>query len=217
MAKHAANGRIIATASSRDDERSSGRGEALDYRHASERRVRDRRDAASEERHSERASRVRSAGVRAEKGSRGEGVREDLASHPKSESAEDQLRRGGEVGAREEERLTVSEHNRQFYKHTEYPSKDKIYNWVVDLYTKKGKKWEKSDTFVFSGALYIAYDYAGYLMLFWILWWFVGVLQRTKGEFYAIAFLMIFGLVRLGMILAAIRHGNRLKSTHGKS
>ena len=104
----------------------------------------------------------------------------------------------------------IALHNVAFYRNTEKPARDKIFNWLVDLYTKKGKKWEKSDEVIFGGFIYVIADYFGYILLFGALWWFVTVMVRTKGEWHALFFLLIFLVVRVGMLLSAVRHSNRL-------
>lgn len=104
----------------------------------------------------------------------------------------------------------VALHNVRYYRDTENAMKDKIFNGVVDLYTKKGKRWQKSDDVIFGGALYYISPYFGYILLFGALWWFVTAMLKTKGEWHALFFLLIFLIVRVGMLLAAVRHGNRI-------
>ena len=101
--------------------------------------------------------------------------------------------------------------NSKQYRTTEKHMRDKIYNWVVDLYTRKGKEFKSSDEFVFAGFTYTVVDYLGYVLLFTILWWLVGFMQKSQGDMHALYFLLIFIIVRLGMLLSAVRHGNRLK------
>jgi hypothetical protein len=101
--------------------------------------------------------------------------------------------------------LELSRRNSKQYRKTGQGAKDFIYNWMIDLYTKRGKLWQRSDEWVFGGFIYHVMGYFGYVMLFGALWWFVDKTQELKGEFHAIAFLLILLIVRIGMLLSAVR------------
>ena len=109
----------------------------------------------------------------------------------------------------------IALNNVKYYRVTEHHARDRVFNWLIDLYTKKNRLWDGSDEFVFGGFLYYVLDYVGYGILFGVLWWLVGVMQSTKGDWYALFFLIIFVIVRIGMLLSAVRHGNRLVERGG--
>jgi ABC-type protease/lipase transport system fused ATPase/permease subunit len=99
--------------------------------------------------------------------------------------------------------------NSEFYKSTEHPIRDHVYNGIVARYGKKGNKWEKSDTFVWGGAIYQLWDMFWIVVFIYIVWFIVTWTYDRYGMFKAIVTLAIFFLIRINSLVRQMAQANR--------
>jgi hypothetical protein len=100
--------------------------------------------------------------------------------------------------------------NSEFYEHTAYPKRDKIYNAVVARYGKKGNLWTKSDTFIFYGFIYTIWDYFIMVLFLWLIYFAANFFYEKYGLWRAISFLFVVILIRINML---IRVQNKIDKT----
>lgn len=100
---------------------------------------------------------------------------------------------------------SVELYNFAFRKNTEHIFKDKIYNWILERYTRKGKRFEFSDQFVWSGSVYALPEIFGYIIFFAIFYWLGNKLYEHYGEIHVFMFFMLLVLWRLNMMVKILR------------
>lgn len=100
--------------------------------------------------------------------------------------------------------------NSAFLEHTEYPARDKVYNWIVMRYGEKGNPWKKSDTLVFYGFIYHLWDFIPSLLFIYFTYWIVNYSYVHYGWFKAITVLAVMFLFRVNALLRVQRQTNRL-------
>jgi hypothetical protein len=94
--------------------------------------------------------------------------------------------------------------NSKHYRSTGYRLKDRVYNSIVDRYSKNGHKWTTSDTFVWAGGIYEATTMLSYIIQLLFFWFLAMLAIRIRGDgdaLYGVIAIGVFILVRLGMLL----------------
>lgn len=99
--------------------------------------------------------------------------------------------------------------NSQFYKHTDSPMRDRVFNFVVRRYEKNGHVWEKSDEVVWAGSVYVVASYFGYLALIGLLWWILNATIKYQGADHAVLLMLILVFVQLLRVNATMRKIDR--------
>jgi hypothetical protein len=105
--------------------------------------------------------------------------------------------------------------NAEFYEHSEFPRRDKIYNAIVARYGKKGNRWSKSDTFVWKGFIYHIWDYFWMVVFIYIIYWAANALYDHYGMWRAISFIFVVILIRINMLIRVQKKMDR--TLHSKS
>jgi hypothetical protein len=84
---------------------------------------------------------------------------------------------------------------------TEKVFSDKIYNWLVDRYTKKHREFTFSDQFVWKGAVYVVPEFFGYIVFFAIFLLLASISFKKYGEARTIVYVLLFLLWRLNVMV----------------
>lgn len=95
--------------------------------------------------------------------------------------------------------------NSEFYKHTDSPARDVVFNAIVKRYGVKGNAWEKSDGVVWGGAIYVVSSYFGYMLIVALLWWLLSATIRLQGDTHAILLMLILMFIQLLRMNATLR------------
>ena len=99
------------------------------------------------------------------------------------------------MGREEEKTLSKEEvlnRNSKFIQSTDTPLRDKIYNWVLMRYSKHGHLWTTSDKVIWSGAIYVAPEWIGYILWFAVFMLLAKGMLKKYGDAYTIVFFMLF-------------------------
>jgi hypothetical protein len=99
--------------------------------------------------------------------------------------------------------------NSQFYKHTDSPLRDKIFNAIVKRYEKNGHVWEKSDDVVWGGTIYVVASYFGYTALGGLLWWLLNATVKYQGADHAVLLMLILIFLQLLRVNTIMRKVDR--------
>lgn len=94
--------------------------------------------------------------------------------------------------------------NSSFYRHTDFKSRDRVFNWIVRRYERNGHPWKKSDEVVWGGSIYVIWDWAMILVFIYFLWFMFNFFQKRYGDVQAIAFLLIMVLFRLNILIRKV-------------
>ena len=90
--------------------------------------------------------------------------------------------------------------NSEYYERSAYPIKDKVFNAVVRLYERRGKRWQLSDTIVWRGSIYFVFDFFFMLLIIWLIVWGITFVYEKYGMFNALRSAIVIILLRLAMI-----------------
>jgi hypothetical protein len=96
---------------------------------------------------------------------------------------------------------------------TESHLKDKLYNWLVDVHTRKGKKFTFSDRVVWKGAIYTIPELASY-MIFFALFYFLGNIVYDKYGWPRL--FMLFMLLILWRLNMAVKYLRKINTKLGE-
>lgn len=91
--------------------------------------------------------------------------------------------------------------NSAHFRSTDHPMRDKVFNWIVARYGKKGNKWEKSDDVVFGQFIYTIWDWTVVLLFLYLMWFMFNFLRKQYDDVHAIGFLLIMILFRLNTMV----------------
>ena len=94
--------------------------------------------------------------------------------------------------------------NSSSYRRTDFPMRDKVFNWLVRKYEAKGRKWGKSDDVIFGGAIYVIWDWCGILLFLYVMWLLFNFSRKHYDDVHAIAFLMVMILWRLNILIRKV-------------
>ena len=86
-------------------------------------------------------------------------------------------------------------------KDTEGVLKDRVYNWIVDRYTKHNHKFNFSDKFVWSGVAYVVPETVGYMVFFAIFLTLAMLSFKKYGDARTIVFVMLLMLWRIQIMI----------------
>jgi hypothetical protein len=100
--------------------------------------------------------------------------------------------------------------NSEYFKHSEYPVRDSIFNAVVKRYGVKGNHWKRSDEFVWNGAIYYVWDYFLMVLFIWFTYWLATAMYDHYGLFKAMMVVVVMFLVRLNSLVRKVDLTNRL-------
>lgn len=99
--------------------------------------------------------------------------------------------------------------NTKYMKDTGQRFRDRIYNWVVARYGKKGNAWSTSDTVVWQGAIYEAPSMIGYVVSVALFWALAEVAMRVRGDgidpTWGLMFLIAVLLARFGRMTTFLK------------
>ena len=94
--------------------------------------------------------------------------------------------------------------NQKYRKDTENLLKDRIFNWIVDRYSRNGRKFEFSDRFVWTGAVYTLPEIFGYIIFFAIFLFLAHLSFKRYGEARTIVFVMLLMMWRLQIMIKVL-------------
>jgi hypothetical protein len=100
--------------------------------------------------------------------------------------------------------------NSAHFKHTEYKFRDSLYNAIVRRYGAKGNAWQKSDTFVWSGAIYTVGDWIPALAFLYFVYFITNFTYAHYGWFKAITVLAVMALIRVNAMVRKLDQMIRL-------
>jgi hypothetical protein len=100
---------------------------------------------------------------------------------------------------------TVQGFNDASKKNTEHILQDKIYNGIIDRYSRNGKKFEFSDKFVWSGSVYALPEIFGYIIFFAVFYFLGNSIYNRYGVIHFLMFFFLLGLWRLNILISLIR------------
>lgn len=92
---------------------------------------------------------------------------------------------------------------------TDSHTKDRVYNWIVDKYTSRGKKFVFWDRFVWKGSVYMLPEFFGYIIFFAVFYYLGGLVLRNYGWERMVAFYMLLIIWRLNSGLALLNKVNK--------
>jgi hypothetical protein len=112
-----------------------------------------------------------------------------------------------EVGSRKARKEPVD--NTMHYRETEYPARDKVFNWVVRRYGLKGNKWKTSDDVIFGGVVYHVWDWIPILLFIYFVYFITTWVHDKYGLFRALVVLAIMVIMRLNAVVRKLDQINR--------
>jgi hypothetical protein len=104
--------------------------------------------------------------------------------------------------------------NSEFYQESEFPLKDKVFNWIVRRYERNGHEWKRSDDIVWRGSIYHVFDFFWMCLIVWLLIWSISLVYNRFGMFRALQSIMVIVLLRLAMISRKVSLLNRQLATN---
>jgi hypothetical protein len=81
---------------------------------------------------------------------------------------------------------------------------DKVYNKIIDRYSKHNNRFEFSDRFVWSGAVYVLPEIFGYILFFALFYWIGGIILKNYGWERMFMFFALLGLWRINILVRQI-------------
>ena len=99
----------------------------------------------------------------------------------------------------EKEAIAIADANEAQRQSTPYPMKDRVFNWIVDRYTRNNHKFKFSDLFIWKGAVYVIPEIFGYLVFFAIFLLLAKMSFDRYGDARTIVFFILLGIWRLNM------------------
>lgn len=91
--------------------------------------------------------------------------------------------------------------NSEHLRHTDFPMRDRVFNWIVKRYERNKHEWTKSDDAVWGGFIYFIWDWIVILAFLYLMWFIFNLLRKGYDDVHAIAFLLIMILFRLNVMI----------------
>lgn len=103
--------------------------------------------------------------------------------------------------------------NRQYRKNTTSPARDKVFNWILNRYSQKGRKFSFSDRFVWTGAVYSLPDMIKYIAWILLFLWLAHISFNQYGEARTVVFFIILLIWRVSI---SNQHLNKISKKLGE-
>ncbi len=87
--------------------------------------------------------------------------------------------------------------------------KEKLYNKIIDRYTRKGREFVFSDEFIWKGSIYQIPEFFGYILFFMFFLWLAMISFKYYGEARTIVFVMLLIMWRANMMLKQLYQINK--------
>jgi len=114
--------------------------------------------------------------------------------------------------AKNKEKLSLKEatlYNERRKQDTGSPLADKVYNWIIDRYSKHGNKFETSDVVVWKGSVYELPEIFGYIIFFTIFLILANISFKKYGDARTIVFFMLLIMWRLQKAIGVLKSINK--------
>ena len=99
--------------------------------------------------------------------------------------------------------------NKKWRKDTESILKDRLFNKIVDKYSRHGNIFNFSDRFVWTGALYVLPEIFGYILFFLFFFYLAMLSFKRYGEFRTYIFMALLIMWRLNIMLKYLAKVNK--------
>jgi hypothetical protein len=162
-------------------------------------RIRSSTNSQGKKRGVQRSYRVRDPSAASSTAHRRQGLSKDLANSSSSRPVKDQLGHD-----RKNDGKIID--NSASYRNTEHHFRDKVFNWFVRLYERKGKRWEGSDDFLFGGFIYVLWDLFASVVFVWIMYFLVNWVYDRYGLFRALSLIAVGLLLRINTMIRKLAH-----------
>lgn len=100
--------------------------------------------------------------------------------------------------------------NSEFYSLSEHKLKDMVFNAVVRRYGKNGHKWEKSDQFIWHGAIFVVIDYFWMLVFVYFVYIAGSFIYNKYGLWRGVLFICVMFLIRINSMVRKLDATNRI-------
>jgi hypothetical protein len=91
--------------------------------------------------------------------------------------------------------------NSKYLRDTDSKLKDRLFNWIVARYSRGGLKFNFSDRFVWTGAIYTLPELFGYIVFFVIFLYLAHLSFMRYGEARTIVFFMLLAIWRINVMV----------------
>jgi len=99
-------------------------------------------------------------------------------------------------------------------RHSEFPMRDVVYNWLVAKYAKKGKVWTTkgifSDRVFFNALLDQAWPWVPTLLFIYVVYFLASWAFSRYGIFKAILVVAVMVIIRINALVRQVSYTNRL-------
>lgn len=103
------------------------------------------------------------------------------------------------LSKKEAEALSIA--NEKYRQDTHHALGDKLFNWILDRYTKNGRAFKFSDAFVWKGSVYVLPEIFGYMIFFAIFLFLAHLSFKRYGDARTIVFFILLAIWRLNIIV----------------
>lgn len=90
-------------------------------------------------------------------------------------------------------------------KSTEFHIRDKVYNSIIDRYSKHDHEFNFGDEVVWGGSIYQVPDYFSYIVFFALFYWIGDKLYAAYGIAHVFMFFALLGIWRVNMLLRSVK------------
>lgn len=104
---------------------------------------------------------------------------------------------------------TIREMNEAKKQDTNAATKDRIYAWLIDRYTKHNHLFMASDVIVWKGAVYELPTMLGYIVFFGLFLWLASISFKRYGDARTIVFFLLLMMWRLQIIIGYLNKINK--------
>jgi len=101
----------------------------------------------------------------------------------------------------------------QYLRESEYPARDKFYNWLVRTHEKRGKPWTTagwfSDEFFWSFFLDYVWAWVPSLLFLYVTYYLATFMYDKYGLFRGVAVLVVMALLRVNTLIRKVDYIRR--------
>lgn len=102
----------------------------------------------------------------------------------------------------------VVEYNEKYKQNTESHVKDSVYNWLIDKYSARGKKFVFWDRLVWKGSVYMIPEFVGYIVFFAVFYFLGSLILARSGWEKMVMFFFLLMIWRVNMLVGLLKKIN---------